>query len=261
MKATRKLIPALALLLVSAMMLGTASFAWFSMNKTVTATGMSIQAEVPTNLFILEKTTDLGTATDNTTASSWTNTVDLATALSSLPAAGYSASQSITNNKVDFVKLTAAGYEKVNTAGAVVDGTDKRKVDDLSPSDYVAAVANTDYIVKEVDLILNSGNSDDTATIGAKVSMTADTSKIREAVHVMLVVGGTKFDLDMGSATKNGEMYEIEQAGIIDNLATTAPTSVAIYIWYDGPDTECYNAAVDNAGALSFSIAFTATVN
>ena len=92
----------------------------------------------------------------------------------------------------------------------------------------------------------------------------ADTSVIKNAVHVMLVVGDTKFDLDMGSAVQNGEnplLYEIEQAAIINALATTAPTSVAIYIWYDGPDTDCYNAAVDNADTLSFSIAFTATVN
>ena len=35
----KKLIPAICLLLVSAVMLGTSTFAWFSMNATVAVTG------------------------------------------------------------------------------------------------------------------------------------------------------------------------------------------------------------------------------
>lgn len=44
MKKARKIIPALAMLLVAAVMMSTASFAWFSMNTTATATGMQIKA-------------------------------------------------------------------------------------------------------------------------------------------------------------------------------------------------------------------------
>ena len=52
MKATKKIIPALVMLLVSAVLLSTASYAWFSMNTTVTATGMSVTATVSSNLLI-----------------------------------------------------------------------------------------------------------------------------------------------------------------------------------------------------------------
>lgn len=52
MKATKKIIPALVMLLVSAVLLSTASYAWFSMNKEVTATGMSVTAKVSSNLLI-----------------------------------------------------------------------------------------------------------------------------------------------------------------------------------------------------------------
>ena len=45
MKLSRKLVPAIAMLLVSAVMLSTASFAWFSMNTTVSATGVQVQAQ------------------------------------------------------------------------------------------------------------------------------------------------------------------------------------------------------------------------
>ncbi len=52
MKKMRRLIPAIAMLLVSAVMLSTASFAWFTMNEQVTATGMQVQAKASGNLVI-----------------------------------------------------------------------------------------------------------------------------------------------------------------------------------------------------------------
>ena len=52
MKKMRRLIPAIAMLLVSAVMLSTASFAWFTMNETATATGMQVQAKASGNLLI-----------------------------------------------------------------------------------------------------------------------------------------------------------------------------------------------------------------
>lgn len=52
MKKFAKLIPALALLLVSFVTLSTASYAWFSMNTTVTASNMEVTAVTPVNLLI-----------------------------------------------------------------------------------------------------------------------------------------------------------------------------------------------------------------
>ena len=57
----KKIIPALALLLVSAVLLATSSFAWFSMNTTVTVTGMEVRTKVSSNLQIKEDT--LGSTT------------------------------------------------------------------------------------------------------------------------------------------------------------------------------------------------------
>lgn len=52
MKATRKLIPALAMLLVAAVVMSTASFAWFTMSREVTAKGMNVTVTAPNNLLI-----------------------------------------------------------------------------------------------------------------------------------------------------------------------------------------------------------------
>ena len=52
MKKMRRMIPALCMLLVSAIMLSTASYAWFTMNDSVTATGMQVQAKASGSLVV-----------------------------------------------------------------------------------------------------------------------------------------------------------------------------------------------------------------
>ena len=68
MKKFKKLIPALCMLLVSAILLGGSTFAWFSMNDKVTATGMSVTAKTNTQFLIIEETAD--EITNTTTVSS-----------------------------------------------------------------------------------------------------------------------------------------------------------------------------------------------
>ena len=58
MKTTRKLFPALAMLLLAAVMMSTATYAWFSMNTTVTASGMSVKAEVNETFLLISNNVD-----------------------------------------------------------------------------------------------------------------------------------------------------------------------------------------------------------
>lgn len=53
MKKFKKLIPAFCAMLVSAAMLGTSTYAWFSVNKEVTATGMNVTAVANTQYFVV----------------------------------------------------------------------------------------------------------------------------------------------------------------------------------------------------------------
>ncbi len=56
MKKFKKLIPAFCAMLVSAAMLGTSTYAWFSVNKEVTATDMSVTAVANTQYFVVRAT-------------------------------------------------------------------------------------------------------------------------------------------------------------------------------------------------------------
>ncbi len=56
MKKFKKLIPAFCAMLVSAAMLGTSTYAWFSVNKKVEANNMSVTAKVDTEYFVATTT-------------------------------------------------------------------------------------------------------------------------------------------------------------------------------------------------------------
>lgn len=57
-KALRKLVPAIVMLLVAAAFVGTSTYAWFSMNRVVDVTGMSVTTEVSDNLLIAATNTE-----------------------------------------------------------------------------------------------------------------------------------------------------------------------------------------------------------
>ncbi len=65
MKKLRKLFPAFAMLLVSATVLASTTFAWFSMNNKVTATGMEVTAKANTQYLVIAKTAAEITRTSN----------------------------------------------------------------------------------------------------------------------------------------------------------------------------------------------------
>ncbi len=65
----KKLIPALCMLLVSAMLLGTSTYAWFTMNKTVTATGLQVKARAEGGIVIFRTGGSRATATTTVSSS------------------------------------------------------------------------------------------------------------------------------------------------------------------------------------------------
>lgn len=77
-KNARKLIPAVAMLLVSASMLSTASYAWFSMNNKVTAGGMKVNVTTPGDLEISADGQDYNKTNAPTQVTSLTSSTVLA---------------------------------------------------------------------------------------------------------------------------------------------------------------------------------------
>ena len=63
MKKFKKLIPALCMLLISAVLMGTSTYAWFSMNMSVTATGMTVTAKSNSTYLLIDTVDNAATKT------------------------------------------------------------------------------------------------------------------------------------------------------------------------------------------------------
>lgn len=57
-KTMRKIVPAVLMLLISAMLVGTSTYAWFAMNNKVTVTGMTVNVQVKDNILISKTNSD-----------------------------------------------------------------------------------------------------------------------------------------------------------------------------------------------------------
>ena len=123
MKKFKKLIPAFCAMLVSAAMLGTSTYAWFSVNKKVEANGMSVTAQANTQYFVVLNSV----ATGGFTAEGKTETT---TTTLTAPTAGGIGGKSInvypaayTTEKLSLASGTGTGVEANNwyTGGVSAD--------------------------------------------------------------------------------------------------------------------------------------------
>lgn len=103
-KSLKKLLPTLALVVVTAALMGTSTFAWFTMNTKVEVNGMKVQIDTYDNLLIAP---DTGTTNSNA-ESQFKNTIDL----SSVAVAKLAPVSSVDGNNFYYIlnkNATAAG--------------------------------------------------------------------------------------------------------------------------------------------------------
>ncbi len=153
----RKLIPAFALLLVSAVVMSTASFAWFSMNTKVTVSSMTVKATASKNLLISgTKDGDYLASLGLTTSA--TSMVPTSTVASSAPS---------------FFKLKTVGTGMQADSSAAVWNTTFEK-----------AIEGTDYI-KETMWVKSTGTN--ASNLKAKISFTGGEKELDAALRVLIV--------------------------------------------------------------------------
>jgi hypothetical protein len=264
--AVKKLIPAAGMLALSASMLATSTYAWFSMNKTVTATGISMTATVPNQLLIKGSASGAAykAAIDFTAAAD--SAVNASAALSNLVPVAYKTQTADTSNPNNtFKKLTTAGMTKVDQLGRV-SGT---VVDLSSATDVAAATANTDYFYDTFTLKyagqLDSSVSQPRVKITFEDSDTTNTqSPIVGALHVVLVDNESTpnvYEFDMGSATwtttgDDANKYVYAPTNVTLFNADNDEVVYTVYVFYDGEDAQCMNANALNMDTYTFTFDF-----
>ena len=262
----KKLIPAAMMLAVSASMLGTSTYAWFSMNKTVTATGISMTATVPNQLLIKGSATTAAykAAIDFTAAAD--SAVNTSAALSNLVPVAYKTQSAATANPNNtFKKLTTAGMTKVDQLGRV-SGAD---VDLTSATDVAAATANTDYFYDTFTLKYAGQLDDNYSQPRVKITFAdSDTtntqSPIVGALHVVLVDNESTpnvYEFDMGSATwttsgDDANKYVYTATNVTPFNADNDEVVYTVYVFYDGEDAQCMNANAIDMDTYTFTFDF-----
>lgn len=282
-KNARKLIPAVAMLLVSASMLSTASYAWFSMNGTVKATGMQVKVQAPASLLISE--TENGTYSDVYNINEQ-NPKTLGHA-SSIDGKGIF---SVNPNKVN----ATDGTLKLSSTSDVFSVSN----DTFANSEFYG-VADTVGYVDYTFWVAASGNSKldvklDYSTISVVSSVENDallpalrfavllkSNENVEAPSASNVWCGSKNDA-LGDPSKNAiSSTDVSKEGTDPDFTYTPTTAavkqyvkdtnlfqlgvngkqeVTIRIWFEGMDEACKNTNILQLKSYTITVAFASTV-
>lgn len=218
MKKFKKLIPAFCLLLVSAVLMGTSTFAWFSMNKTVTATGMQVTAKSDNPFLIIAAGDTIDGDSLNRTATS-ANTADLAPVM-----------PKTTLSSTNVAEPASWQYAySIDPAASAKSG------------EYVECTTLTGYVASEkfaFDLSNKSG-----VNTAANLKLTGITITADKALNVVIVCG------------TNIYTHKATAANLTEVLAATmtkgTPVVITVYYYIDGEDAKTYS---DNAANLGGSV-------
>ena len=262
MKNLRKLIPAFAMLLVSAILVSTSTYAWFSMNTQVTATGMQIKAKSDDTWLLISATatTAAGIQTQNDTSETLTLNEEVFPASPALTSteAGY-LSVATGHKKVDNTAISTAGVQ-VDNATKAVAVTNWFTAKALAPdaADINTATARqltsfTDYVVVQNFYLTVAVGSDDAyqLTVTPTITQVGAGTDI-DAVKFLIVTSDSGYAAI--STANNGTAVDIKGADTA--LTDTTVLTVTLYIYYDGDETEVYTNNKANLTGASIDLQF-----
>ena len=272
MKNMRKLIPAIAMLLVSAVMMSTASFAWFSVATRASVDGIEVTASASGGIAIGAWTANNAEGAPKDTA--FKSSID------------FTETAVYKNGGADQLVPVSHGSDGTwyTAEGALVDssaakpGTGGVIYTAVTPGSGDTFMAGYAYYTKlDVKALVDGGSLDlyienisvDIPTSGAGSATT--TAALNKALRIAINVGSNWYyfapsrtsstdlsiDFNRVKDTKNVEPYTLSTSAtaIAENLDTT-PTTLDIYVYYDGEDPACMTAyAVDlRTSTISFEL-------
>lgn len=277
MKKFKKLIPALAMLLVSATAMSSATFAWFSMNREVQTANMQVKAVADQGILINEVATATDENWDNAATTNQTAGINLRATSTANTGTWYVAHSVKSDNSASATagqvseNLTSEGYKTLGTAPYATStqtveaaaGTNAKQEITYVDSDGTAGYANGEgYYVRYTYYIKSSGAAIETSLDANKqsfnikeVSVTGNASgtegpaAIDKSLRVAVVVnnkayiyapvsGATATYYVNASSTATTVLTGSQATSIGTIPATTSDgTPVYVYLYFEGEDT------------------------
>ena len=266
MKLTKKLLPALGMLALSASMLVTSTFAWFSMNTNVTADGMSITAQADQVYLQI-----------NTDASAFKSTEQQIKATATKDGAGtkfvpITVGSGLSADEKTLTPLSAANglLESdtikwyTNTSNSPASHAAANKYGTVAEPSSTQALQNTFYL----RLNPTAGLVETTSELVCDVALTQipASDEMYKSVSVLVVCGdyaqlwqdpGTdkKFATCTGDQLTSGGFKNTSDKK--ENEKNAGPVEVQVYVFFDGEDESCKTNNVTTNGygvEISFSL-------
>ncbi len=240
---------AIAMVLVAAVALGSATYAWFVSNDTVTATSSTISAQSNSAYLVID-TQKTSTASTSSKAYTDANKALYPAAIEKVDGKASWYSQ--------YAEKTTEKTAKAGTKFTIVDKTDA-----AAAKGTADAAANMDYAIKET-FFIGTGSYDgeftDLKVNGLTIASPAAGNELSSAMRVLVVCGD---NWQVWSAT--GELLQSGSAAgeaIASSVSKDNDVQVDVYVYYDGDDTNIYSdnlSDLDTDDANSVTVSFSAT--
>ena len=224
----KKLIPALCMLLIAACLMGTSTYAWFSMNDRVTAQGMTITAASDAIFLEIKGTEDATFSTEGRN--------NINDTLRPVSHETWSKLADVT----DFDLAQADNYDNW-----YYRYSDKPSVynSNLSAKTYISSFA--DYVaVSTYEVQLRPGS----ASTAYDLYVSSITIPENKGITVV-VAGQTGYKEFTASSGQAG--FAFNAADIISDTVTTTAQTISVYIYINGDDA---NVTTDKASTLTGSV-------
>ena len=279
MKHTKKLIPAIGMLLLSASMLVTSTFAWFSMNTEVSATGMKVSAvgdQVYLQIIAGTDSSKFSPTEEHKTVAA--STVSGLAAGSLLPAAVVGKVDNFGTEGLDSIpNYTGGTYSWVtNNSNSATSSTATGK---YTNADKAATAALAGYYLKNSFMIrLNESAGQTTAAAplavskinidtfteveGVRTEVDTGDQHLSDCVSVLVVCNGytqlfkqtTYNTWNEVAGAENGNWGKLTA----DKFNSTDGVQVDIYVFFDGTNSKCTIAGLaESKNDYEVSVSFT----
>ena len=262
----KRLILTLGLLLVSAALLGTSTFAWFSMNKDVTIKGMQVKATTPAYIYI-SSTSDMSGRSNFVNASSTVATVSPASTKnltnwfkgesdnansSAIGETGYvpkAPSDTLYVNQTYYVQSPNNAVQNLKVNTITVSYTDKASA--VNPALRVA-------VKYDNTLLFFAPLSNDTST---NAVVKEGGSTVTGRTEPLALVQKSAADTNATGTTTanyNNAKDTGKNSVVIAEMTADIIYTIEVYVYFDGEDTACNSMNAVNLSQLGVTLAFQA---
>lgn len=232
----KKIIPAVAMTLLGASLLGTSTYAWFSANTSATVDGLKIKAQASSSLLVSAESGKNFAPTATVEDKTLKDLVDPITK-------GYVGEGTASTTSQDFKKLDEESKKLVDGDGKIAEGQG-------------TYIASTDDFSKVPVYLLYSGN-DEYHTVDAKVTINGSPKTNEEIWNSIRVAF-----YDKGTATQRGDDFKVTSLGTasavqnLGEIVSQTELALDVYVWIEGTDAKCANKYALGGSEFSVKLEF-----